>query len=749
MHLAMHCSDHPRTMTAPQPIVPKEPTPSGSRIAKVTPSRAAIKTVPAVEQRSAVIRYSVAVIFCAAALLLTLIVSPFIRNVFLIFFWPAVIGSAIVGGLGPGVFASVLSIALADYFVIAPLKSFSLTDPTEMVPFVVFLVTSYLVSSLTATLRKERAKATEAALENADLATTLERQAKDLEQQAMELEQQLEESQSLQEELEASSEELIERTAEAEAANKFSSGILASIADPFFVQDADWRFVCVNSAAVKTFQSNPFGDARNLIGRRVWDVFPNLVGTVFEREIRRAAEQRVPVTFEGFYAERGEWSMVTCYPLPDGGLATQWKDITAVKKAEESAHYLARASDTLGSSLDYETTLADLARLIVPEFADWAAVDVVGEDGKVKQLAVAHVEPEKVRLAYELNKRYPPDPNAPTGVYNVLRTGQPELYSEIPEEMLTAGAIDQEHLNIIRELGLKSAIVVPLIAHGRTLGAMTLVSTASGRRYTEADLELATELARRAALAVDNARLHKAELDARQAAEAANLAKTQFLAVMSHELRTPLNAIAGYAELMRMGIRGPVTPEQQADLDRIKRSQRNLLSLINDVLNYAKLEAGHIEFDTQPVQLHGFLDDIESLVTPQLQGKGLRYEYEKCDDKLSVLADVEKMRQIMLNLLSNAIKFTPSGGILAVECEADDGKVRIRVRDTGVGIPDDKIGAIFEPFVQLDRKLTSANEGTGLGLAISRDLARGMAGELSVESKPGEGSVFSLELPRA
>ena len=159
--------------------------------------------------------------------------------------------------------------------------------------------------------------------------------------------------------------------------------------------------------------------------------------------------------------------------------------------------------------------------------------------------------------------------------------------------------------------------------------------------------------------------------------------------------------------------------------------------------------AGHIEFDTQRVLLHDFLDDIESLVTPQLQGKGLKYDYEKCDDTLFVLADAEKMRQIVLNLLSNAVKFTPSGGTISMKCEVDDARVRIRVSDTGVGIPEDKIGAIFEPFVQLDRKLTSANEGTGLGLAISRDLARGMAGDLSVESKLGEGSTFSLELPRA
>jgi signal transduction histidine kinase len=566
-----------------------------------------------------------------------------------------------------------------------------------------------------------------------------------MEQQAMELEQQLEESQSLQEELEASSEELIERTAEAEAASKFSSGILASIADPFVVHDADWRFRYINAAAEKALDA---GEAKKLIGRVVWEVLPNVVGTKFEREMRRAAEERVPVSFEGFYAERGEWSIVFCYPLPDGGLATQWKDITAVKRAEESARYLARATEALSASLDYETTLAELTHVVVPEFADWCAVDIIDEDGKVKQLAVTHVDPDKVRWAYELNRRYPPDPNRDTGVHNVLRTGKPQLYADIPEEMLVASAVDDEHLKIIRELDIRSAMVVPLIARGRTLGAMTLVSTESRRRYTESDLELAMELARRAALAVDNARLHKAELDARHAAEAANLAKTQFLAVMSHELRTPLNAIAGYAELMRMGIRGPITAEQQADLDRIKRSQRNLLSLINDVLNYAKLEAGHIEFDTQRVLLHDFLDDIESLVTPQLQGKGLKYDYEKCDDTLFVLADAEKLRQIVLNLLSNAIKFTPSGGTISMRCEVGDARIRICVSDTGVGIPEDKIGAIFEPFVQLDRKLTSANEGTGLGLAISRDLARGMAGDLSVESKLGEGSTFSLELPR-
>jgi signal transduction histidine kinase/PAS domain-containing protein len=702
---------------------------------------AAIKKVPTPQRRSTLIRYGTAILFVVIALLITLSLRPYVDRVIFIFFWPAVVGAAMLGGAGPGLLASLLSVVVADYFILGQLRSFELTDPIEILQTVVFLTIAGAVGYTAGKLQAARLLAGEAAQQNASLAT-------EMEQQAMELEQQLEESQSLQEELEQSSEALVQRTAEAEEAELFSRGILESISDPFVVLDALWGIRYINTPAGRAFRSDGRGEQENLIGRNVWEVFPSIRGTTFERELRRCASERKSITFEAFSAERGEWALTFCYPMPHGGIATQWKDITPIKRAEESARYLARASETLSASLDYEITLKELAQIVVPDFADWCGVDIVGDDGRVKQLAVAHADPDKVRWAYELNKRYPPDPTAPTGVYNVLRTGSPELYAEIPDAMLEAGARDAEHLSIIRELGIKSAIVVPLIAHGRTLGALTLISSDSGRRYGEADLEFAMELARRAALAVDNARLHRAESDARRAAEAANLAKTQFLAVMSHELRTPLNAIAGYAELMRMGIRGPVTPEQQADLDRIKRNQRNLLSLINDVLNYAKLEAGHIDFDTQDIRVHEFLADIEALVTPQLQGKGLRYEYDACENGLAVKADAEKLRQIVLNLLSNAIKFTPTGGKISIDCDVDDEKVRIKVRDTGLGIPTDKLTAIFEPFIQLDRQLTSAHEGTGLGLAISRDLARAMEGDLTAESTPGEGSAFTLELPR-
>ena len=234
------------------------------------------------------------------------------------------------------------------------------------------------------------------------------------------------------------------------------------------------------------------------------------------------------------------------------------------------------------------------------------------------------------------------------------------------------------------------------------------------------------------------------------AAEEANRAKAQFLTTMSHELRTPLNAIDGYAELLEMGLRGPVTEAQVQDLSRIRRSQRHLLALVNDVLNFARLEAGRVEWQITDVSVDDTLQVVESLIRPQLAAKRISYTREECDDGLSVRADAEKLRQILINLLGNAWKFTDAGGAVSISCRADDSDVHIRVRDTGRGIPADKLPTIFDPFVQVDRHLGGdSQQGVGLGLAISRDLARGMNGNLDVTSTVGVGSEFVLSVPRA
>jgi len=256
------------------------------------------------------------------------------------------------------------------------------------------------------------------------------------------------------------------------------------------------------------------------------------------------------------------------------------------------------------------------------------------------------------------------------------------------------------------------------------------------------------------ALAEANDARRAAESAAARAAEA-NRAKSDFLATMSHELRTPLNAIAGYAQLLEMGLRGPVTTAQHEDLERILRSQVHLTKLINEVLSYARLESGAITYAVRPTLVASAAADAAALVEPQRLAKGITLDVRLPEhtggSPLHVLADHDKLQQIFINLLANAVKFTPQGGRIALEllCEPDaHGMAVIRVSDTGIGIPADKLQAVFEPFVQIGRSLNSPGEGTGLGLAISRDLARGMGGDLTAESVPGEGSVFTLTLAR-
>jgi signal transduction histidine kinase len=217
---------------------------------------------------------------------------------------------------------------------------------------------------------------------------------------------------------------------------------------------------------------------------------------------------------------------------------------------------------------------------------------------------------------------------------------------------------------------------------------------------------------------------------------------------MSHELRTPLNAIGGYTELLTLGLGGPVTNEQSDYLERIRLSQQHLMGIISDLLNFSRIEAGHLTYDIAPVPLISVINGVVPLVQPQAEAKGIILSADPTNSDCVALADRAKVDQVLLNLLSNAVKFTNSGGTIRIQCVAHEKNVTINVIDTGVGVPADKLEAIFEPFVQLGRSLSSAHEGTGLGLAISRDLARAMGGELTATSKVGDGSTFALRLPR-
>ena len=267
-------------------------------------------------------------------------------------------------------------------------------------------------------------------------------------------------------------------------------------------------------------------------------------------------------------------------------------------------------------------------------------------------------------------------------------------------------------------------------------------------RQLEHQTSEARELAHE--LALTNEELRAVISEAKKAwavADAANRSKAEFLAVMSHELRTPLNSIGGYVDLLEMELRGPLTDAQRSDLSRIKRSQEHLLGIINDILNFTRLEATELKFDIIDVPLRALIADLDAVVSSLARAKKQKYRCDYPPGSVYAHTDPDKLRQIMINLLSNAVKFTPEGGRVRVSCEVKEKLISIRVEDNGPGIPVDKHDAVFEPFVQLNRGLTRTNDGTGLGLAISRGLARGMGGDIALKSKLGRGSVFTVTIP--
>ncbi|GJG88826.1 hypothetical protein tb265_40070 [Gemmatimonadetes bacterium T265] len=382
-----------------------------------------------------------------------------------------------------------------------------------------------------------------------------------------------------------------------------------------------------------------------------------------------------------------------------------------------------------------------------------AGADAAGAGEDVLELVCSVGLPPETRAAWA---RAPLDADVPLG--EAVRTGEPVWVTSAE-----AGVARFAGLAPVRAAAAyEAAATLPLVAAGETVGALAF-GFPDAREFRPDEQAFLLTVARQCAQALERARLYAAERAARAEAEAAradaeraNRAKAQFLAAMSHELRTPLNAIGGYAELMEMGRRGPVTPEQREDLSRVRRAGQHLQSLINDILNHARLEAGRVRYDLQDVLLDDVVADVEALVSPQLRARALAFSHDGCapdtpDRPHAVRADPEKVRQILLNLLTNAIKFTAPGGRVALACEADrGGVVRLRVEDTGRGIAPGALAQIFEPFVQVDRHRTpEGQQGVGLGLAISRDLARGMGGDLTAESTPGVGSTFTLTLPAA
>jgi PAS domain S-box-containing protein len=544
--------------------------------------------------------------------------------------------------------------------------------------------------------------------------------------------------------------------AASEAADRLDT-TMRSIADAVIATDADGKVVFVNRVAAEITGVSEH-EAK---GKKLEDVFEAIDETTRERiegPVRRVLREGKAVGLTNHtvvIARDGKETPIDCSGAPIraasgdvSGVVLVFRSVGADKRRATQREILSDVTSTLAGSLDLEATLARVAQLLVPRFADWCAVELVKADGNgSEQLAVAHVDPKKIAFAEELRRKYPPDPKAPSGVPNVLRTGKPEHYAEIPDELLVKAAKDEEHLRITRELALRSALVVPLIARGKTFGALTMVYAESGRRYTETDLAFAEQLAERAAMAVDNARLFTKERDARETADTATRLKDEFLATLSHELRTPLTAVLGWSRMLNDGTLDE--SKHAKALATIDRNAVAMAQLVDDLLDVSRIISGKLRIDTQPTALAPIVDAAIESVKPAANAKDVTIR-TNLEDASPVMGDGRRLQQIIWNLLSNAVKFTPRGGRVEVSVVRSDSNLELRVSDTGRGIEPSFLPFVFDRFRQQDASFTRTTGGLGLGLAITRHLVELHGGTIDAESEGKDlGAKFTIRLPIA
>lgn len=418
------------------------------------------------------------------------------------------------------------------------------------------------------------------------------------------------------------------------------------------------------------------------------------------------------------------------------------RDITERKRNEEMLRFLADASAALSGLLDYESTLQRVAQLAVPFFADWCSVDMLETEGEVRRVASAGADPAKVAIAEEIHRKFPPDPNLPYGVGQILHSGRSELVSEVSAELLeSAVGNHQGLLELIQKLGIKSYMGVPLLVRGQTIGVIMFMTAESGRIYSSSDLAWAEDLARRAASAIDNSRLY-AEI------READKRKDEFLATLAHELRNPLTPIRNALQLMQLA------PAGQEAFDKVRstmeRQIEQMVRLIDDLLDVSRITRNKLQLRREPLDLVEVIQSAVETCRPLLDAVGHKFEMTLPLTPIPLYADFTRLSQVFANLLNNACKYTEPGGRIGVTARQQNGQVEVRVRDTGIGIPPESLPYIFDMFTQVDASLERAQGGLGIGLTLVRRLVEMHGGSVVAQSAgPGKGSEFIVRLPAA
>ncbi|HYT36481.1 MAG TPA: ATP-binding protein [Ktedonobacteraceae bacterium] len=430
-----------------------------------------------------------------------------------------------------------------------------------------------------------------------------------------------------------------------------------------------------------------------------------------------------------------------------------FRDISERKQAEERQHILDQVSNLVVSSLDQQITLTEIAQLLVPSLADYCRIAILDEQHQIQEIAVNHTDPEKVALVQALYDQYKDQAEPVYGVQKLLRTGQPELISNVSQDVLAHIQVHPDMLDILRELALKSYMGVPLIAHGRIIGAITFSSVQPSREYTKADLYFAQELARRIASALDNVHLYRqaqAEIRERKNVEEAlresEARKDEFISMASHELKTPLTSLKGFTNLLQRRLTKQGDKQALHFLARMEEQLDKLTKLVSELLDVTKMQTGKLEFREERF----FLNELVRETLENLQGTTETHhlQLEEVTDA-QVPGDKDRLGQVLINLLTNAIKYSPEANTVIVRVSADEHNAIVSVQDFGIGIAETHQEKIFERFYQVNDDTEKTFRGLGIGLYISSQIVRGHHGRLWVESAKGAGATFYVSLPLA
>jgi PAS domain S-box-containing protein len=670
-----------------------------------------------------VLRYAPALLLLvASAGLAALLPQSFAPVVPFLFLLPVIIG-AWYGGTGPGLLVSGLGGLVLLLLAFEPLSSPTLPDPARLPGIIMFVCVSSLVSWVMGAThsvgRREQVVAQELA------------KSKELNRQLLETAQE---------------------------------GVW--ILD----EKGQTSYISKRMARMLAYE------VEEIIGRPFWEFL--------ETDSRKEAEQMWQRRKEGGTAQRDLrfrrsdgselYALVAANPKHDargefvGGLVLV-TDFTRSRRAEKTMRFIVDAGQVLAASLDYESTLHSLARLTVPSLADWCTVDMLEEDGSLRRLAIIHTDPEREKMACEVWRGHRPDPAQSSGLLKALQTGKPEIYEDLENAGSEGPVSDTKHLRVLRSLGLNSAMIVPLRARGQTFGAITLVSGESGRRYGPAELSLAEGLARRAALAFDNALLYREaqkEIAERKQAETAlrqstenlkqieaelrrtNQAKDAFLAMLAHELRNPLAPLVHALHFLR--IHGPRNGDLEQARAMAERQARHLTRLVDDLLDVSRITHGKIELRKEPVEISTLVSRALEASRGLLEERAHHLTVAVPEEPIFVDVDVTRMEQVIVNLLDNAAKFTERGGQIQLRVERCGNEAVIRLHDSGIGIPAELLPHVFDLFVQADSSLDRSQGGLGIGLTLARTLVDLHGGNVQAISEgPGKGSEFVIRFPVA